>query len=204
MESFIHFSALSALLQVIMIDLLLAADNTIVVGLVASGLPVAQRKKVVFIGVMAATFLRVIFALVVSYLLAIVGLLLAGGMLLAWVAWKMWRELRRTHEEYELSGTPPKTFREAVTQIIVADIAMSLDNVLAVAGAAREHIWVLIFGLTFSMFLMALASTWLANFLQRYRWLAYVGLLIVLYVSIDMMWKGGHDIINSLELNMRH
>lgn len=195
MEAIFNFAAITAFFQVLMIDLLLAADNTIIIGLAAAGVPASQRKQVIFIGIACATVLRIAFASIITYLLAFVGLLLAGGLLLLWVAWKMWRELRTQQALTKSAQTiPPKTFREAVTQIVFADIAMSLDNVLAVAGAARDHFWVLVFGLGLSMLLMAIASHSLANFLQRNRWLAYVGLSIVLYVALRMMWDGALEI----------
>lgn len=202
------FSAdvLTALLQVIMIDLVLAGDNAIVIGLAAAGLPKDQRNKAILIGIGAATVLRIIFAGLTTQLLQIVGLLLAGGILLLWVCWKMWRELRTSHaEEVEAeaaldgtttgdSGAPRKTFAQAAWQIVVADISMSLDNVLAVAGAAREHPWVLIFGLGLSIALMGIAASFIARLLQKHRWIAYVGLAVILYVAVDMIWRGAHEV----------
>jgi YjbE family integral membrane protein len=193
--------ALSALLQVIMIDLVLAGDNAIVIGLAAAGLPREQRGKAILIGVIAATVLRIIFAGLTTQLLAIVGLLLAGGILLLWVCWKMWRELRAGHakEQHEaeeaLAGhdtpdAPRKSFAQAAWQIVVADVTMSLDNVLAVAGASREHPWVLVFGLALSIGLMGLAATFIARLLQKHSWIAYVGLAVILYVSIEMIYRG--------------
>jgi YjbE family integral membrane protein len=202
------FSAdvLTALLQVIMIDLVLAGDNAIVIGLAAAGLPKDQRNKAILIGIVAATVLRIIFAGLTTQLLQIVGLLLAGGILLLWVCWKMWRELRTSHaEEVEAeaaldgtaasdSGAPRKSFAQAAWQIVVADISMSLDNVLAVAGAAREHPWVLIFGLGLSIALMGIAASFIAKLLQKHRWIAYVGLAVILYVAVDMIWRGAHEV----------
>ncbi|MBT9292593.1 TerC family protein [Prosthecodimorpha staleyi] len=202
------FSAdvLTALLQVIMIDLVLAGDNAIVIGLAAAGLPKDQRNKAILIGIIAATILRIIFAGLTTQLLQIVGLLLAGGILLLWVCWKMWRELRTTHaEEVEAeaalegtdtkdAGPPRKTFAQAAWQIVVADISMSLDNVLAVAGAAREHPWVLVFGLGLSIALMGVAASFIAKLLQKHRWIAYVGLAVILYVAVDMIWRGAHEV----------
>jgi len=189
--------AMSALLQVIMIDLVLAGDNAIVIGLAAAGLPREQRGKAILIGVIAATILRIIFAGLTTQLLAIVGLLLAGGILLLWVCWKMWRELRAGHgaelpdaEGEEVPDAPRKSFAQAAWQIVVADVTMSLDNVLAVAGAAREHPWVLVFGLVLSIALMGLAATFIARLLQRHRWIAYVGLLVIFYVSLEMIYRG--------------
>ncbi|ESY22309.1 MULTISPECIES: TerC family protein [unclassified Mesorhizobium] len=200
-------ASMTALLQVIAIDLVLAGDNAIVIGLAAAGLPVEQRKKAILIGVLAATVLRILFAAVTVKLLAIVGLLLAGGILLLWVCWKMWRELRTSHaDEFEatealsdsdLNGdrtvggkAPRKTLGQAALQIVVADVSMSLDNVLAVAGAARDHFPVLVIGLVLSIALMGLAASFIAKLLHRHRWIAYVGLLIILYVAIDMVYRG--------------
>ncbi|MBK1842139.1 TerC family protein [Azospirillum sp. YIM B02556] len=192
--------ALIALLQVIMIDLVLAGDNAIVIGLAAAGLPKEQRGKAILIGILAATVLRIAFAAVTTQLLQIIGLLLAGGVLLLWVCWKMWRELRESHEEDEaveaLEGDgaeaagPRKTLGQAVWQIVVADVSMSLDNVLAVAGAAREHLGVLVIGLTLSIALMGLAASFIARILHKHRWLAYVGLAIILYVALHMIYRG--------------
>jgi YjbE family integral membrane protein len=201
----------SALLQVIAIDLVLAGDNAIVIGLAAAGLPAEQRKKAILIGVLAATVLRICFAAVTVQLLLIVGLLLAGGILLLWVCWKMWRELRTSHaDELEateaLSGTdfdkdhavagktPRKTLGQAALQIVVADVSMSLDNVLAVAGAARDHFSVLIIGLVLSIALMGLAASFIARLLHRHRWIAYIGLLIILYVALDMVYRGAMEV----------
>jgi len=202
---------ISAFLQVIMIDLVLAGDNAIVIGLAAAGLPKDQRTKAILIGVVAATVLRIIFALLTTKLLAIIGLLLAGGVLLLWVSWKMWRELRVSaseetdaaealaeadlnHDGTIAGGAQRKTFAQAAWQIVIADVSMSLDNVLAVAGAAREHPWVLVFGLVLSIALMGLAASFIARLLQKHRWIAYVGLLVILYVSLDMIWRGAHEV----------
>jgi YjbE family integral membrane protein len=194
--------ALSALLQVIMIDLVLAGDNAIVIGLAAAGLPKDQRARAILIGIIAATVLRICFAAATTQLLAIVGLLLAGGILLLWVCWKMWRELRAGHQHdvdaldaAETEGGPArKSFAQAAWQIVVADISMSLDNVLAVAGAAREHPAVLVFGLILSVALMGIAASFIAKLLQRHRWIAYVGLLVILYVALDMIYRGAHEV----------
>jgi YjbE family integral membrane protein len=198
--------ALSVLLQVIMIDLVLAGDNAIVIGLAAAGLPKEMRAKAILIGVIAATVLRIVFAGVTTQLLAMVGLLLAGGVLLLWVCWKMWRELRAGHaqEQHEAEealaghdvadGAPRKTFAQAAWQIVVADVTMSLDNVLAVAGASREHPWVLVFGLGLSIALMGLAATFIARLLQKHKWIAYVGLAVILYVAVEMVWRGAHEV----------
>jgi YjbE family integral membrane protein len=179
----------------LIIDLVLAGDNAIVVGLAVNGLPVEQRKRAIFLGVGAATVLRIAFAFITLQLLAIVGLLLAGGLLLLWVCWKMYRELRPAspHHTAENVG-PAKTLRQAMTQIMLAVVSMSLDNVLAVAGAAREHPWVLVLGLGVSVVLMGAAATLVARLLERYRWMAWVGLAIVLYIAVKMIWEGGHDV----------
>ncbi|PWJ87800.1 MULTISPECIES: TerC family protein [Mesorhizobium] len=204
-------ASLTALLQVIAIDLVLAGDNAIVIGLAAAGLPAEQRKKAILIGVLAATVLRIGFAAVTVKLLAIVGLLLAGGILLLWVCWKMYRELRTSHAD-ELEATEAlsnsdlnsdnavagktkrKTLGQAALQIVVADVSMSLDNVLAVAGAARDHFPVLVIGLVLSIALMGLAATFIAKLLHRHRWIAYVGLLIIFYVALDMVYRGAVEV----------
>jgi YjbE family integral membrane protein len=211
MGEFFTQEALSALLQVIMIDLVLAGDNAIVIGLAAAGLPKEQRSKVILIGIIAATVLRIGFAAATTQLLQIVGLLLAGGVLLLWVCWKMWRELRTPHSQEvdanealqgvdlnndgTVAGTlAGKTFGQAVLQIVIADVSMSLDNVLAVAGAAREHPNVLIFGLILSVALMGVAASFIANLLQKHRWIAYVGLAVILYVALEMIWRGYFEV----------
>lgn len=186
--------ALAAFAQVIMIDLVLAGDNAVVIGLAAAGLPREQRAKAVLAGVLAATALRIAFASVAIELLEIVGLLLAGGILLLWVSWKMWRELRsgvhkQGHAEAN-DNAPRKTFAQAAWQIVMADISMSLDNVLAVAGAARDHPVALYFGLGLSIVLMGVAANYIAGLLNKHRWIAYVGLAIILYVAGDMIWRG--------------
>ncbi|HEV2043608.1 MAG TPA: YjbE family putative metal transport protein [Sphingomicrobium sp.] len=196
-------AALSAFLQVLMIDLVLAGDNAIVVGALAAGLPPDQRKKVILIGVLAALVLRVFFALIVTQLLQVVGLILAGGILLLWVAWKMYRELNHAGES---AGSPEvqgdehsgirsaKSFGGAVWAVAVADVSMSLDNVLAVAGAAREHPGIMIVGLIVAVALMGLAANVIAKYIERYRWIAYVGLAVILYVAGKMMWDGWKDL----------
>jgi YjbE family integral membrane protein len=196
-------AAFAAFLQVLMIDLVLAGDNAIVVGALAAGLPLEQRRRVIVIGVLAALVLRVGFALLVTQLLQIVGLILAGGLLLLWVAWKMWRELRHGGESGgseevvgdEHSGLrPAKSFASAAWAVAVADVSMSLDNVLAVAGAAREHPGILIVGLVFAVALMGLAANLIARYIERYRWIGYVGLLVILWVAVKMIWDGYHDV----------
>jgi len=192
-------SALSAFLQVLMIDVLLAGDNAIVVGALAAGLPEAQRKKVIMIGILAALVLRIAFALVVSELMQIVGLIFAGGLLLLWVSWKMYRELRHDTQNVgspeivgdESSGLrPAKSFAGAAWSVAIADVSMSLDNVLAVAGAAREHPGILIVGLILSVALMGVAANLIAKYIERYRWIAYLGLLVILYVAGSMIYEG--------------
>ncbi|MEK9212751.1 YjbE family putative metal transport protein [Sphingomonas sp. 2378] len=187
-------AALAGFAQVVMIDVLLAADNAIVVGALAAGLPPAMRRKVILVGVVAALVLRIGFALVVTQLLQIVGLVLAGGLLLVWVAWKMWRELRGGAEEGDpLASQAPCRFWAAAWAVAVADVSMSLDNVLAVAGAARDHPGILAIGLILSIALMGLAANVLARVIERYRWLAYVGLLVILWVAGKMIWEGLTD-----------
>ncbi|WP_375783657.1 TerC family protein [Bradyrhizobium sp. Pha-3] len=200
MSELFSLDALSALLQVVVIDLVLAGDNAVVIGLAAAGLPAKQRGKAILIGIGAATLLRILFALLTTQLMQMVGLLLAGGILLLWVCWKMWRELRATaHEttaEHAADGTEGqrKTLWQATTQIIVADVSMSLDNVLAVAGAAREQPIVLVFGLALSIAMMGAAATFIAKLLQNHRWIAYVGLAVILYVAVDMTIRGASEI----------
>lgn len=191
--------ALTAFFQVLFIDLVLAGDNAVVIGLAAAGLPKEQRGKAILIGIIAATVLRIGFALIATQLLAIIGLLLAGGILLLWVAWKMWRELRSQNnhtdpDAIDGAGAPRKTLRQAVVQIVLADVSMSLDNVLGVAGAAREHPTILVFGLGLSVLLMGVASTFIARLLTKHRWIAYIGLLIILWVALRMIWEGGFEV----------
>jgi YjbE family integral membrane protein len=211
MQYWLSYEALVALGQVIMIDLVLAGDNAIVIGLAAAGLPKDLRAKAILVGIIAATVLRIVFAVTATYLLAIVGLLLAGGVLLLWVCWKMYRELREgAHDENDVNealsdsdidgdgnitrSRPQKTFAQAATQIVVADVSMSLDNVLAVAGAAREHPEILIIGLAFSVVLMGIAASFIARLLNKYRWIAWIGLAIILYVAIKMIIEGGAEV----------
>jgi YjbE family integral membrane protein len=209
MTGLLTSEAITAFFQVIMIDLVLAGDNAIVIGLAAAGLPHEQRTKAILIGIGAATALRIVFAGITTQLLRLVGLLFAGGLLLLWVCWKMWRELRASVEQeqdaaeacYDINanGTiaahiPRKTFAQAAGQIIVADVSMSLDNVLAVAGAAREHPVVLIFGLALSIGLMGVAASFIARLLQNHRWIAYVGLAVILYVALEMIYRGAHEL----------
>ena len=209
LESLLTGDALVALGKVIMIDLVLAGDNAIVIGMAAAGLPKELRNKAILVGIIAATVLRIGFAVVAVQLLQVVGLLLVGGLLLAWVCWKMWRELRDSRhsdaleslEDSDLNAdgsvaksAPQKTFSQAAWQIVIADISMSLDNVLAVAGAARDHPNVLIIGLVLSIALMGLAATFIAKLLTNHRWIAYVGLAIIVYVAVDMIYRGAYEI----------
>jgi len=211
MLEYITPQALAVLFQVILIDIALAGDNAIVVGMAAAGLPPKQRTKAIAVGMAGAAFLLIIFAMMATQLLQIIGLLFVGGLLLLWVCWKMWRELRESKEEHDavehlthedtnkdgkIGGiTQTKTLRQAATQIILADLSMSLDNVLAVGAAAREHPFVLIFGLSLSILLMGVAASFIARILQKYRWIAYVGLAVILYVALGMIYRGAHDLL---------
>ena len=194
-------SQLTALVSVVLIDIVLAGDNAVVVGTAAAGLPPAQQRKVIMLGAGLALVARIAFALVAVQLLAIIGLVLAGGILLLWVAWKIWRELRHSDHvadgvvTYEQSAGA-KTMRSAIMQVAVADISMSLDNVLAVAGAARDHPYIMIFGLLLSIALMAVAAQYIARLIDRYRWIAYIGLVIVLVVALKMIWEGGLEVFH--------
>lgn len=193
-------AAFAAFIQVLMIDLVLAGDNAIVVGALAAGLPSDQRKKVIFIGVIAALVLRILFALIVTQLMQVIGLILVGGLLLLWVSWRMWRDLRAPQDcspgSDEIVGDErsglrsAKSFAGAAWAVAVADVSMSLDNVLAVAGAARDHPGILIVGLVFAVALMGLAANIIARYIERYRWIAYVGLAVILYVAVKMIYDG--------------
>ena len=191
-------SQLTALLSVVLIDIVLAGDNAVVVGTAAAGLPAEQQRRVIVIGAALALVARILFALVAVQLLAIIGLLLAGGLLLLWVAWKIWRELHGHDREAAASeaASGAKTMRSAIMQVAVADISMSLDNVLAVAGAARDHPYIMIFGLLLSIALMAVAAQLIARLIDRHRWIAYVGLAIVLLVAGKMIWEGGLEVFH--------
>jgi YjbE family integral membrane protein len=202
MEESLLASQLTALLSVVMIDIVLAGDNAVVVGTAAAGLPPKEQRQVIMIGSILALVARVAFALIATQLLQILGLVLVGGLLLVWVAWKIWRDLRsHGHEQANADATAkqavPKTFRSAIIQVAVADISMSLDNVLAVAGAARDHPYIMIFGLVFSIALMAVAAGFIARLIERYRWVAYVGFAIVLFVALKMIWEGGHEVLDA-------
>jgi YjbE family integral membrane protein len=198
---------LIALGQVLFIDIVLAGDNAIVVGMAAAGLPADQRRKAIIWGIGAATIMRIAFASITVQLLSIVGIVFAGGILLLWVCWKMYRELRSSnghaHDEHGAevvnrddagASAPRKTLRQAVTQILVADVSMSLDNVLAVAGAAKDHPYILVLGLAVSVVLMGIAATLIARLLDKHRWIAWLGLLVILYVAGNMIYEGTHEI----------
>ncbi len=183
-----------------MVDLVLAGDNAIIVGLVAASLPAQDRPKVILMGIAAAALMRILFALVTVQLLQIIGLMLAGGLLLLWVCWKLWRELRAQKKAgddagQEAVGEQPKSKVQAMVQIVIADLSMSLDNVLAVAGVARDHTWVLVVGLVLSVAFMIFAASMIAKLLEKHRWIAYVGLLIIFYVACSMIWEGSHEVI---------
>jgi YjbE family integral membrane protein len=189
---------LVALAQVILIDITLAGDNAIVVGMAVAGLPRAQKRSAIVLGIGGATAIRIGLGIVAMTLLQIIGLLLAGGVLLLWVCWRMFRELRQARADAERGPRQRKTLGEAMGQIILADLSMSLDNVLAVAGAAGESQWVLVVGLLLSIALMGAAANILANLLERQRWIAWVGLLIVLYVAVTMIWRGAFEVAGAV------
>ena len=210
---FISLAELSALVQVFIVDLVLAGDNAIVVAMAVVGLPREQRARVMFLGIAAATLLRVVFALMTVYLLQVIGLVLAGGILLLWVSWKLWRELRSQVEEdhaaedmdeivhgepLEYPAPAKKTTRQAVVQIMIADVSMSLDNVLAVAGVARDHTWVLVVGLGLSIAFMGLAAVFIARLLARHHWIGYVGLAVIFYVAVKMMYDGTIQVMGAM------
>jgi YjbE family integral membrane protein len=227
MDISISLSEITAFLQVIMVDLVLAGDNAIVVGVVAASLPREQRARVIFLGIAAATVMRIGFAVITTQLLQIIGLTLAGGLLLLWVCWKLWREVEQQRKERKAEAalaaaaanggsvatahvqtshchhvkTPPKTMGQAVVQIVLADLSMSLDNVLAVAGIARDHAWVLVFGLVLSVALMGAAATLIANILRRWPWLVYIGLAIIFYVACHMIFDGTVKVYNAAQLS---
>ncbi|MEA1649494.1 TerC family protein [Nitrospirillum sp. BR 11164] len=193
---------LTALIQVLLIDLVLAGDNALVVGMAASGVPVEKRRKVIFWGIGVAVLMRIGFALLATRLLDVIGLTLAGGILLLWVCWKLWRELRQHgKDQAETAGEEPhipslagKSVGVAIRQIALADVSMSLDNVLAVAGAAEDHTWVMVLGLVLSVALMGAAATLIARLLARYFWISYIGLAIIAYVACHMIWDGGTEV----------
>ena len=221
----VFVSELTALATVIVIDLVLAGDNAVVVGMAAAGLPTDLRRKAIVVGIAAAAVLRIVFAFFATQLLDVIGLLLVGGLLLLWVSWKLWREIRSGGHTAEAIGAdaldveldaklygdpvpgapgaaaataaPKKTFRQALTQIVIADVSMSLDNVLAVAGTAREHVWVLIIGLALSVALMGLAATFIAKILKHYPWISYLGLILIAYVALKMIWDGAWEVYHA-------
>ncbi len=204
-------SEFGALGTVIVIDLVLAGDNAIVVGMAAAGLEPTLRRRAVILGIGAAALLRIVFAVFTTQLLAIIGLTLAGGILLLWVCWKLWREIhhqKQTRVGAEIAeshgassaAVTPKKFGQALTQIVIADVSMSLDNVLAVAGSARQHVWVLIVGLALSVALMGVAATMIAGILKRFPWISYVGLALIVYVALTMIYHGSHEVVEQLSL----
>jgi len=188
---------LSALAQVVMIDIALAGDHAVVVGMAVAGLEARQKRLAILLGIGGATAIRMVLGVIALKLLAIIGLLLAGGVLLLWVCWKMYRELRR-HQREGAHATGRKTLGQAMVQIVLADLSMSLDNVLAVAGAASGHIWVLLLGLLMAVVLMGFAANLLSRVLERQRWIAWVGLLIVLYVALKMIWEGWLEVAGAV------
>ncbi len=198
LDSTTLLAELTALAQVVFIDVALAGDNAVVVGLAVAGLPEHHKARAIFIGIAGATLIRIAFATVALQLLEIIGLLLAGGLLLLWVCWRMFRELRTPHAATGPQSRP-KTMREAMVQIILADVSMSLDNVLAVAGAAHEHPWVLVVGLGLSVVLMGVGANLIARLLERTRWIAWAGFAVVLFVALKMIWEGGHEVVNHLQ-----
>lgn len=202
----LHFmnepGAWRALGTVIMIDLVLAGDNAIVIGALAAGLPPAERRRVIALGMVAALVMRVAFALVVTQLLDIVGIRLAGGLLLLWVCWKMYRELRPNTRVVLEDGTiahdaprSAKTFWGAAWAVAVADLSMSLDNVLAVAGASKDHTEIMVIGLVLSVALMGVAANYVARLIEKYHWIGWIGLALIFYVAMDMIINGGRDVV---------
>ncbi len=202
---------LSAFFQVILVDLVLAGDNAIVIAMVVANFPARQRAQLLMMGIGAATLVRIVFAVATVHLMQIVGLMLAGGLLLLWVCWKLWREIESVRSMelspagvYGGAAVPPsRTIGTAITQIVIADISMSLDNVLAVAGIARDHTWVLVFGLTLSIAFMGFCATLLARWLQRYHWIAYIGLITILYVAGAMIWDGSMEVVRGASLALQ-
>jgi YjbE family integral membrane protein len=202
--------AIVALLQVILIDLVLAGDNAVVIGMAASRVPSVQRRKVILWGMSAAVILRITLAVFTATIFATINLMFLGGILLMWVSWRLYRDLNPTGDEakalHTISGREvdaqprpaldTKALRKAIWRIVVADVSMSLDNVLAVAGAAMDHVWVLVIGLLLSIALMGIAASMIANLLARHAWLAYAGLIIVIYVALRMIYLGGMDLLH--------
>ncbi|MED5534741.1 MAG: YjbE family putative metal transport protein [Pseudomonadota bacterium] len=209
----ISFAELSALVQVFIVDLVLAGDNAIVIAMAVAALPAHQRMRIMIFGIAAATILRIIFAFLTVYLLQITGLMLVGGVLLLWVSWRLWNELRERAQENQAEehaneiahGETPvrkesqqKSTRQAITQIIVADVSMSLDNVLAVAGIAREYVWVLVVGLALSIAFMGLAAVFIARLLAKHHWIGYMGLAVIIYVAVMMIYEGGIQLLGAM------
>lgn len=204
-----YYSEITALFSVIVIDLVLAGDNAVVVGMAAAGLRHEIRRKAIFYGIAAAAALRIVFALFTTQLLGVLGLTLAGGLLLLWVTWKLWREIRCGYQldpacsastaatTARPSTGAQKTLGQALIQIVVADVSMSLDNVLAVAGTARGHVWVLVIGLTLSVALMGIAANLVAGLLRKLPWISYLGLLLIAIVALNMIWEGGHQVASA-------
>ncbi len=193
-----------ALLQVILIDIVLAGDNAVVIGMAAAHVPKEHRAKVIFWGLAVAVVLRIALASVTTILLNVIGLMLAGGILLLWVAWRLYRDLRSHHggpcelDDEKLAKIGHKSVRQAIIQITLADLSMSLDNVLAVAGAAMHHVWVLGVGLVLSVALMGAAANFIASILDRHRWIGYAGLILVVYVACAMIWHGGNSVVDAV------
>ena len=209
MENKIVFDAvlspdLSALVLIIVIDIVMSGDNAIIIGMAAAGLPPDLRKKAIIYGIVGATALRIVFAAVVVLLLKMPGLMFVGGLLLLWVCWRMWRDIRADHSVEDIAAQSEaksakgseKTLRTAMVNIIVADVSMSLDNVLAVAGVARDHMSMLVFGLLLSIALMGVTANYIARLLERYYWISYLGLFVIACVAIDMIWDGGCEILS--------
>ncbi len=201
MENWLNAADLSALVQVMFVNVVLSGDNAVVVGMAAAGLAPNLRNKAIAAGIIAATVLRIVFSLIASEMMTIVGLTFVGGALLAWVCWKMWGELREAHLEADADHPgeqhvefPHKSFGAAMWQIIVADVSMSLDNILAVVGIARTNFTMLVIGLVTSILLMGVASSLIASLLARYRWISYIGLALIVFVSVTMLWDGGREI----------
>ncbi len=195
MTSLLSTPALTVLGQVLAIDLMLAGDNAVVIGLAVVGLSAKDRRRAIVLGVVAAALIRLALALIAVRLLAVVGLLFTGGLLLLWLCWRMYRELRVQHATGTKPPAHPRSLPSVIARIILADISMSLDNVLAVAGAARNHPTILALGLVVSIALTAIAADRLAKLLERYRWIAWIGLAVVLYVSLNLIWDGGREIL---------
>jgi YjbE family integral membrane protein len=190
-------SGLLALAQVLMIDIVLAGDNAVVIGLAAARVPPAMRSKVIWWGLAAAVVLRVGLAMIAVSLMQVIGLTLAGGILLLWVCWRFWRDISGGHAK-DPAVAPAASVGKAITQIVVADISMSLDNVLGVAGAAQGHLDVLVIGLLLSVALMGAAANLIARLLERYRWISYLGLAVIVYVAVSMIWHGGHEVLKAI------